>query len=141
MNAYLGYQPAVAAGFNEVVAAMNATHDALIARAGRRRASGITWEIFGSELAGVIARRRGGRHGQRVGDRLVSGTIEEGFTHLRSLIEPAADRRDHHPDLEALDQMREYAAGFPTPTLIIAYCQIRPTPTRAGRPASRGAAA
>jgi hypothetical protein len=140
VDTLLGWQPGLAPVLDEVVPAMNATHDALILRAGRDRVSGISWEIYGPELAGVLARTRGG--GSSRGPN-VSGTFEQGLDriawHLTGSIsggeitpEQMADairseevRSEVVDDGGLIDLFRTMAEGFPLPTIVIAYCQVR----------------
>ena len=134
----LGFQPALAPTFDQVVPAMEASHDALILRAGRARASGVSWEVYGPELAGVLARTlaAGSAHGPNI-----SGTFTEGLAKLAwhlagsaagGLVTPEALAdaiRSPTVLSEAVeDSISTFvfaAQGLAYPTLIIAYCQVR----------------
>jgi hypothetical protein len=142
VDTLLGWQPGLAPVLDQVVSCMNVTHDALILRAGRDRVSGISWEIYGPELAGVLARTRGG--GSARGPN-VAGTFEEGLTRIAwhasgsiaggeitpeqmadAMRSDTVDSEVPPPTVDGLVAMfRARAEGFPLPTIVIAYCQVR----------------
>lgn len=128
MSEHFGYQPAVAFRLDDVVDAMRISHDRLIVRAGRLRASGISWEIWGSELAGVLARTKTGVSVRDDnGWKTVSGTLDEGLNRLDSLanLEPAPGGHDPELDRLAVAETKAAARAHPDATLVIAYCDIR----------------
>lgn len=128
MSEYFGFQPAVAARIDDVPEAMQASHDQLIAMAGRYRTSGVTWQIYGSELAGVLARTKTGvvvRDAQTLSSA-VSGTLEEGFTLLDDLVELPTEQPLFTPehDRQAVEDTKAFARAHPDATLVIAYCDL-----------------
>ncbi len=127
MSEYFGFQPAVAFRLDDVPLAMTASHDRLIARAGRRRTSGITWEIYGLELAGVLARTKTGVRVQDTAtSRPVSGSLEDGLAKLDLLLDLETAPGGHDPlfDVLAVEETKAAALSYPDATLVIAYCDI-----------------
>lgn len=119
----LSFQPALTV-LDGVVDAMNVTHDILIGITGPRRISPVTWQIYGSDLAGVLARTRYGVTVDHPNlDRTTAGSLEEGFEILDRLLEEA----DAGPeDFVSAAAMRHAADGSENDVaLIIAYCEIQ----------------
>lgn len=124
----IAFEPAVATRLDDVVAAMQQTHDALIRRWRNRRRSGIRWHLYGPELAIYMARAAFRTDGN------ITGTFDEGMTALREMVANSDGRRDVDRVLDDIRELELHATQHhPHPTLVIAYCEIRNT-SRSRRP-------
>lgn len=113
------WEPAIAANIEAVPKAMTAAHDALIRRWGRRRRTGISWELYGPDLAVWTARQRA-PHADHM-----AGTLTEGLEILERLLEGSEGHEPEERTREKMANLKTYAAQHRHPTLVIAYCDIR----------------
>lgn len=82
---------------------------------GKRRRSGISWWLYGPELATRVAAARGRPlHGG------MTGTLDEGWARLEQMI---AGGEESVPE-DYIEEMQTWAANFPLPTLVIAFCDV-----------------
>lgn len=128
MSEYFGFHPVVALRVDDIPYAMQVSHDVLIQQSGRLRTSGISWEIWGSDLAGVLARTKTGVRVQHDSGRDVSGTLDEGLSQLDKIIAapgPGESPHDVIHDHEAIQETKRVASAHPDATLVIAYCDVR----------------
>lgn len=117
-NIQTAYDIAIAGPLDDVVATMNIVHDNVIRATGSRRTSGVWWEIYGSDMAGLLARRRAA---VAVEAKDVNGTWEEGLERAEFLFDETG--RDNKPEL--LAGLIAFGVDYPHPTLIIGFCHAK----------------
>lgn len=110
------FDVAIAGPLDDVVAAMNESHDTIIRRAGNRRTSGVWWEVYGPDMAGLLASNRG------KGPSEPNGDWKAGIVRLEELLDQTTIEK-----IDYLASIIAFASDFTTPTMVVAFCYARPS--------------